>query len=468
MNTRPTTTLITHGTPDPVPGEAGEKPLAHFGPAENSNQLDANRRDAAALQSLLNDQYVREADAVARSGDANQAAASPPSHFRSRLLKSLLGLALIATAGWLPLERLFQVSSVEAVVNARIITLRAPISGVVDAGAGLLQVGNPIPAGGPLITVSDARADHGAVNVAIDRLQQAKDDRRTLIARIDSLKRLRATLSTRLDSFHDNRRMLVSAQIREAAAKVASAEAVEARADTILNRQTALKGKKLLSQAAMDDATRDLEVAKAGTEEALASLAALTVEANALSKGNFFGDDYNDAPQSAQQLDETAQAIAAISGEIAAQDQRIASAESALQREQERLSLASEARLAAPVGGRVWEILTAPGEQVVAGQELVRLLNCSERVVTAVVSETVYNGLSLGMPASFAPGDGGEAIAGRVVQLSGAASTSSNFAIMPSALTKESYRVTVAVEGGSADGSCAVGSTGRVIFKPAA
>lgn len=466
MNVRPISALTTLGAPTHADEADGQAQL-NFGPAENSNRAEATRRDAASLQSLLKNRFAGEADAIAADPAAKPATPSAPSHFRSRLLKSVLGLALIATAGWMPLERLFQVSSVEAVVNARIITLRAPIAGVVEAGAGLLQVGNPVPAGGLLVAVSDPRSDHGAANAAIDHLQQVRDDRRTLIARMDSLKAMRTTLTTRLDAFHDNRRMLVSAQLREAAARVASAAAVEARAQSVLERQAALKGKKVSSQAAIDDATRDLDVAKAGREEALARLAALTVEADALSKGDFFGDDYNDEPQSAQQLDVITQSIAALAGEIAAQDQRIAGAEAALRREQDRLALASKARLEAPVGGRVWEILTAPGEQVVAGQELVRLLNCSEALVTAVVSETVYNGLSLGMPATFAPSDGGAARPGKVVQLSGVASASSNFAIVPSALTKESYRVAVAVEGGSPDGSCAVGSTGRVVFRPA-
>ena len=49
----------------------------------------------------------------------------------------------------------------------------------------------------------------------------------------------------------------------------------------------------------------------------------------------------------------------------------------------------------------MWEVLTAPGELVVRGQDLVRLLDCSGVVVTAAVSESVYNRLHIGQSATF-------------------------------------------------------------------
>lgn len=212
-----------------------------------------------------------------------------------------------------------------------------------------------------------------------------------------------------------------------------------------------------------------MAVAQAGADEARAQIAALAVEANALRAGHFFGDSYNDEPQSAHRLDEVNQTIAVLDGEIGLQEQRIASAQAALQRAEEAFAVASKAQLVAPVNGQLWEMLTAPGEQVIEGQDLARLLDCSKTVVTAAVSESVYNGLTLGMPASFTFSEGGAALAGRIVQLTGVSPASSNFAIMPSALTKESYRVAVAVDGASKSGSCAVGRTGRVVFeKPTA
>lgn len=214
----------------------------------------------------------------------------------------------------------------------------------------------------------------------------------------------------------------------------------------------------------MDDASRDMSVATATIKEAQARKAALAVERDALNSGTFLGDDYNDQPRSAQQLEEVAQQIAATEADTERLDASIERAAADIARQQQALALAREARLDAPVSGRVWEVLTAPGEQVAAGQPLFSLLDCSQAVVTASVSEAVYNSLSVGMPATFTYREGGAPLRGKVAQLSGVASASSNFAIVPSALTKEPYRVTVTLNGLNRDGSCEVGRTGRVIF----
>jgi multidrug resistance efflux pump len=188
------------------------------------------------------------------------------------------------------------------------------------------------------------------------------------------------------------------------------------------------------------------------------------VERDALGSGVYVGDSYNDEPRSAQRLDEIAQTIGSVRADLARQEARVTRAEAALKRERDAYTLVRSADLTAPVGGRVWEVLTAPGEQVAAGQALFSVLNCAQPLVTAAVSEAVYNSLSVGMPARFIFREGGDPMPGHVVQLSGVASASSNFAIVPSALTKESYRVAVALDGAPDATGCAVGRTGRVVF----
>ena len=96
---------------------------------------------------------------------------------------------------------------------------------------------------------------------------------------------------------------------------------------------------------------------------------------------------------------------------------------------------------------------------------MVRLLDCSSAIITAAVSESVYNRLSVGTPAEFRFREGGSNLPGEVVQLTGVAAAPANLAILPSALKKESYRVMVSVPGLVSGGRCHVGRTGRVIFK---
>ena len=98
-----------------------------------------------------------------------------------------------------------------------------------------------------------------------------------------------------------------------------------------------------------------------------------------------------------------------------------------------------------PVSGRIWEVMTSAGEDVRAGQPLLRVLDCSSAVVTANVTERVYNRLQIGAKARFRPADGGPDLDGTVLNLTGAAGAAANLAINPGALSKEPYRVTVSV-----------------------
>ena len=99
---------------------------------------ELSRQDASALQLLLLDRFgdtrSAETDAANDPVAPVSSASVPPSHVKSRLIKSALGLALVAAVGWMPAQRLFQVSSVEAVVNARLVTVRSPINGIVAGG----------------------------------------------------------------------------------------------------------------------------------------------------------------------------------------------------------------------------------------------------------------------------------------------------------------------------------------------
>ena len=74
----------------------------------------------------------------------------------------------------------------------------------------------------------------------------------------------------------------------------------------------------------------------------------------------------------------------------------------------------------------------------------------------------------MGSPATFRPSSGGKSYAGSVVNLTGSARATANFAIIPSTLVKEAYHVTVAVPEIAQSGECSVGRTGRVVFEDGA
>ena len=95
-------------------------------------------------------------------GDGARAGDSPPPRRRfpvttKQVVKVVAGAAIVAAFGWIPLQSLLQQSSVEAVINSRIVTLRAPIDGRVTKQEALSSQKN-VAQGEIVLHVANSRA----------------------------------------------------------------------------------------------------------------------------------------------------------------------------------------------------------------------------------------------------------------------------------------------------------------------
>jgi multidrug resistance efflux pump len=262
-----------------------------------------------------------------------------------------------------------------------------------------------------------------------------------------------------------------AARIRQLEARrdALTADAAAAHARTIDADATLERANRLTAQGAgtavqASLAKRDADVAAQNEIAAKGLIAVNDVELASARGGVFVGDSYNDRPTSAQRADDLRQQIVDFEQALDESDRRIARLSQDVADEQARYTQLSSAAIVAPARGSVWEVLTAPGEQVRRGQELVRVLDCGGALVTATVGESVYNRLHLGSPARFQPRDGGNDLAGTVIGLTGSSTTPANFAILPAALARGAYHVTVSVPGLASGQTCDVGRTGRVVF----
>lgn len=471
------TEIDVSATPQEGSGPAGierrvstNRPFS--GPATNrtSERADVDQ-DVARLKALLDEEFERQAgDAVsdtpagqetgkdaepsARKGTARQ--------WTGRIVKTLIGLAVIAIVGIMPAQRLLQPSSVEAVVNAPLVTIRAPIDGVVGGPANPLTVGQSVNTERTLLTISNPRVDTSRLTVMIDRLDRLRAEENSNQTRLAALEELRDVLRERVSVFAENRIAIIEARIETTEARLNSAVASVTK---MVGRSQAADSSDLVALSGDPDAV----IAAEYVRELRSELSALTVERDALAKGIFVGDSYNDRPQSAQRLDEVETQIVTLGAELEIARTQALWAQVAVSAERKRLAMQRETELRAPVAGEVWEVLAAPGENVIAGEPLLNIIDCSSPLVTAVVSEAVYNSLVRGTPAAFQFREGGDPVKGRVVLLSGMAAAPASYAITPAALTREAYRVTVALDDpqqGAAQGAnrCAIGRTGRVVF----
>ena len=381
-----------------------------------------------------------------------------------RLLKIVVGILLVGFGLYVVVGEQLGAVSADAVVNARLTTLRAPISGRVSMP--LRMLGARVHEGEPLSAVSDPLADTTQlVDLRRERTKSVAEIRRLeseLAAVEASIKRLQG----RSQSYKTERIRQLEAQVLASRSLSQAARSQLALYRTILERARRLKG--VEPQANLDQAEARAEVAKRELENALAQATVQQVGLDAARKGVFLGEGYNDAPHSEQRLGDLLLRRGEIEAEITAQSEIAAGLERRIASEQLLVNRRTTAAINSNVNGILWTLKATNGETVQRGQDMLQLVDCDSTVVTLSVSESVYNTLTVGTEASFRMTSRSRVFDGTVIRLAGAGAGEvyRNLAVAPSREHLERFDVTLAVPSlvTDEDARCQIGRTGRVFF----
>ncbi len=425
----------------------------------NANQ---NSSGARSVQTILERSFSPAAEEVAVDKALSPAKRFVISVTTRRFLKIALGIGLVVAFGWAPLRAMLATTSVEAIVNARIETIRAPIEGIVQAPSDKTTNWSATAAP-PKLIITNPYADRS-------RLDELRRDLNTLEAQEELLGRQSQLTQTALDTielqadkYRAGRLKLIDARLARLTAELQATAAKTVQTTASKQRSDHLQQTGFISGADSDRAQYEWNAATSAEAAAQKRLEETKVEHDAVADGVFIGDSYNDSPSSIQRETELKMKKGELDAELAGVRTQIKHINDQISEEDARFRLRSEATVALPSKGRVWEMLVGPGEFVNKGQDLLRVLDCSNPIVSANVDERVYNRLEVGSPATFRPLQDGKTYHGTVVNLTGAAGAPANFAIAPINLRKSPFYVTIAMDDMGAAG-CSIGRTGTVIF----
>jgi multidrug resistance efflux pump len=378
-----------------------------------------------------------------------------------RSAKLGLGAALMAVGALTAYEQLAVRASREAVINARVTTIRASMDGIVKTTS--LAPGRAVQAGMPIGDIEDPTADDARVFQLQQEVHATEREHNALARRLTDLRQARSEADAQAEAYRLGRVRQDELRVEEARASLSAATAREADASAAEGRGAALHARGFIATAAYERALHAREVAQQDRIAARKRLDALSVELEAARNGTYLGDNYNDVPSSFQRARELTVRIEETQATL---DQLVHKQETLaaeLTAERQRLATRSSAPLAAPIDGNVWTLHAASGEYVRKGQDLFSVLDCSTAVVTASVSERDYNELRLGDPAHFRVSGSTREYSGTIAKL-GLTSTGRSFAIAPE---ERHHQVAVQLADlqGSASDRCAVGRSGEVVFE---
>lgn len=360
-----------------------------------------------------------------------------------RFTRLIIGALVIIVAVFILVGEQLAGASADAVINARVTTVRAPIAGEISLEPRTL--GTTVSRGEALGSLRDTLVDAVRLeDLQRERAMAAADLMRSE-AEIEALEGSLESLSARQRDYQAERVAQLEAEL------------------TIARLEAELAG----PAAQADGEARTVGGVQRAIADERVRIAEIALEA--AREGRFHGDGFNDAPFSEQQiilrelrLAESKAAAAQQGGLLEALDTRIGS-------ERLRVNRLDSRQLASPATGRLWELLADDGEIVQRGQDILRIVNCDATLVTLSVTESIFNRLNIGDAASFRMTGDGRLFAGTITRLagSGAATIYRNLAITPSQRHLERFDVTLLVPGLRQDAelSCAIGRTGRVFFE---
>ena len=372
----------------------------------------------------------------------------------------ILGLLAIILALWIIVGEQMSGATADAVVNAPIVTMRATVSGNLTVPA--RQLGARVTQGEVLASVEDPVVDRVRLDDLLMEVRLEDAARAQIEALLAETEAVRETLIERTQIFRDRRLEELRARLSHAEARLAILEtgggAVDETQQQILTAVEEgierLPGEPWLDTLVLDHARERVEV--------------LRIALQAAEENVFLGDGYNDAPSAEQRAVELSSEIAALQTRLAEAKERVAALHERVDRERIRVNGLTGGELQSPVTGLLWEVLEANGVNVQRGDPLLRLVDCQATMVTASVTERVYNSLSVGDAARFRLGGSSTVYDATVARLagSGADTVYRNLAVAPSQRHLERYDVALIVPQLAQLGAegCMIGRTGRAFF----
>ena len=384
-----------------------------------------------------------------------------------RILKVSIGLIAVLVGLFIVVGEQLSGVSADAVVNARLTSVRAQIAGRLTLDA--RQLGALIEQDEILGSLEDPLVDDIRLNDLILEQRISEAELKRLRIEIAVYDEALSTLNMRFEDYAIRRILWLEAGLK---ALAGNSDAIEARlqeAKESLERSKTLQDRGIESAAAFSRARAQSLIAERELDASAAAAVQSQIELKAAREGIYLGEGYNDAPYSEQRASQLTVERGQLYAQKEEEEALLAALKQRIDEERRRVNRLRSAPVAANVRGRLWEVLAENGESLQRGQDILKLVDCDSSIVTLSVSENVYNTLAIGDAADFRMNGDSRVYNGTILRLagSGAETIYRNLAVAPSQKHLERYDVALSVPELLEDGdlACAIGRTGRVFFE---
>jgi multidrug resistance efflux pump len=310
------------------------------------------------------------------------------------LARITVAVALLAVGVYYVYENGIRLVGTEGVVTAPLMTVRAPIEGHVEESH--VAIGMRVSAGEPLFLIRDRRSDDRLLNQLLTNRQTYARQVEALDTQITTLLAEANNIDQWIRGYDQAAVGRLTQIVRETEAELSGAEAVVKRATADQRRTASLAAGGHVARSRLDESNALLGQAQARVAALRATIERRHVELDAAHRGVNVVDGYGDIPSARQRVQEISIRISDLRTQRAFANASMEEMDARFLAEDARLKRATEARLAAPANGIVWNVVAAAGSDVVPSQPLADIALCSAAVVEGKIAESRYGEVAIG------------------------------------------------------------------------
>lgn len=293
----------------------------------------------------------------------------------------LLALLAVALYGF---NRFVQPASLRGVVNAPIVTLRAPIDGTLVRGGA--TVGQAIPPGTDVFAVRDSRVDlHRQLDLR-GRLSEAGQRVEALDQILSDLDRMAADLRERAAAYAAAESTRLQATITGQETAIADARQTLDATRKWEDRVRALVAAGTAVEQRLEEATRARLLAQEGLSRAVAARQASLAALDAARQNIFVQNGFGGAAYAQQKHDEVRVRGLELTYQRTLARAEIGTLRAELEAETTRVAALREVAVPSAIGGMVVAVYVTPGTDVLRGNPLADVMDCSALYVEATIS----------------------------------------------------------------------------------
>lgn len=353
-----------------------------------------------------------------------------------QLFRISLGIFLLFALAYFYIPRIFHTYSTAAVVTAKLIPIRAPISGYVETE--VPPIGTEIDKNTSVLALNNPNVDKSELDTLTIEMESLKNSINATEKEMGDLKKVQDDLSKSRDEYVKSLIERTTIELEIAKTNLKESQATFDEDKKKLERKQKLGKKGYSSQQDQESADFSTQRAEANLEELTLQIKRYETQIESLRKGIFINTDgRTDVSYQEQRINDIRIKLVDMNQGIDEKKAKITVLQQTIKTKTELLGRLGKSEVKLPVQGAIWKVHVSKGNYIEKNTPLFDVIDCNDLYVSATVSGKMFERLKVGQKAKILLNGADRYIDGHIAYMRGSALDSSFTSIMVGRSTQD-------------------------------